>query len=71
MSEKSMAEAEEVGLYKKFMLQRNLSISNMHLFNAQGQIVKYDNPEQIMREFYDLRLGYYDKRKDYMVSEYS
>jgi len=33
--------------------------------------VKYDNPEQIMREFYDLRLGYYDKRKDYMVFEYS
>ena len=69
MTEKSMREAEEVGLYKKFQLQRNLSISNMHLFNAQGQIVKYDNPEQIMREFYELRLEHYAKRKDYMVGE--
>jgi DNA topoisomerase-2 len=69
MSEKSMKEAEEVGLYKKFQLQRNLSISNMHLFNAEGQIAKYDNPEQIMREFFDLRLGYYAKRKDYMVGD--
>jgi DNA topoisomerase-2 len=69
MSEKSMKEAEEVGLYKKFQLQRNLSISNMHLFNAQGQIVKYDTPEQIMREFYDLRLDHYEKRKNYMVGD--
>jgi DNA topoisomerase-2 len=69
MSEKSMKEAEEVGLYKKFQLQRNLSISNMHLFNAQGQITKYHSPEEVMREFFDLRLGYYDKRKDYMVGD--
>ncbi len=69
MSEKSMKEAEEVGLYKKFQLQRNLSISNMHLFNAQGQIAKYHSPEEILREFFDLRLGYYDKRKDYMVGD--
>jgi DNA topoisomerase-2 len=41
----------------------------MHLFNAQGQIVKYDTPEQIMREFYDLRLEHYEKRKNYMVGD--
>ena len=62
---------QEVGLYKKFQLQRNLSISNMHLFNSKGQIIKYDNPEQIMREFYDMRLDHYDKRKNYMVRELS
>jgi DNA topoisomerase-2 len=36
------------------------------LFDGAGCIKKYTKVEQILREFYDLRLEFYSKRKDYM-----
>jgi DNA topoisomerase-2 len=41
--------------------------SNMHLYNNKGIICKYDSAEEIMKEFYFIRLVYYSKRKDYML----
>ena len=41
--------------------------SNMHLYNKNETIRKYDNVEDIMKEFYILRLVYYSKRKEYML----
>lgn len=41
--------------------------SNMHLYNNKGIICKYDNVEDIMKEFYLLRLVFYTKRKEYML----
>lgn len=35
----------------------------MMLFNSEGLIQKYASPEDILREFYDLRLQYYTKRR--------
>jgi DNA topoisomerase II len=69
LTEKSMQEAEEVGIAKKFQLSRNLSITNMHLFNSESQIAKYSSPEEILRDFYKLRLVKYDERKQYMSGE--
>ena len=69
MPEKSMREAEEVGIAKKFQLTRSLAVSNMHLFSHDGVITKYDNPEAILRDFYDLRLQYYGVRKAHMEKE--
>lgn len=34
------------GLLKKFKLTTTISTSNMHLFDAEGKIKKYENPEQ-------------------------
>ena len=36
------------------------------LFDAAACIKKYTNVEQMLREFYDLRLEYYHKRKEFM-----
>jgi len=36
------------------------------LFDANSCIKRYTNVDEILREFYDLRLKYYVKRKDYM-----
>ena len=33
------------------------------LFDAEGKIKRYDSPEQILQEFFDLRLQYYEKRR--------
>lgn len=41
--------------------------SNMHLYNNKGIICKYDSIEDIMKEFYLIRLVYYIKRKEYML----
>ena len=41
--------------------------SNMHLYNNKGIICKYDTNEDILKEFYLLRLVYYTKRKEYML----
>lgn len=41
--------------------------SNMHLYNNKGIICKYDNTEEILKEFYFIRLVYYSKRKEYML----
>jgi len=41
--------------------------SNMHLYNNKGIICKYDCVDDIMKEFYLLRLVYYTKRKEYML----
>ena len=41
--------------------------SNMHLYNNKGIIAKYDDAEDILKEFYFLRLVFYGKRKEYML----
>ena len=38
----------------------------MHLFSPDGRIKKYETVEDILREFYHLRLSYYQKRKDHL-----
>ncbi|MED6185751.1 DNA topoisomerase 2 [Stylosanthes scabra] len=55
------------GLLKKFKLATSISTSNMHLFDADGKIKKFDNPEQILEEFFPLRLEYYVRRKKYKL----
>jgi DNA topoisomerase-2 len=36
---------------------------NMMLFDQHGAIKRYDSPEAILQEFFDLRLDYYEKRR--------
>ena len=49
----------------KMASTKGLGTSNMHLFNAKGQIAKYDNAEAILDEFCVVRLdGYVRRRAD-------
>ena len=41
--------------------------TNMHLFDRNGKIVKYESVQDIMDEFYDIRISFYAKRKEFMV----
>ena len=41
--------------------------SNMHLYNNKETICKYDTSDEILREFYGLRLIYYVKRKEHIL----
>lgn len=40
-----------------------LNTSNMVMFDPQGKIKKYSTPEEVIEDFYDVRLEYYHKRK--------
>ncbi|GKB44248.1 DNA topoisomerase 2, partial [Tanacetum coccineum] len=62
MTEDQMNTAKKEGLWKKFKLTTRLSTANMHLFDEHGVIKKYDSPEQILEEFFDIRLRFYEKR---------
>jgi DNA topoisomerase-2 len=46
LSEGNMNIAKEEGLVKKFKLTTTIGTSNMHLFDSDGKIRKYDTPEQ-------------------------
>jgi DNA topoisomerase-2 len=57
------------GLYANFKLAGSLSTSNMHLFDETKRIIKYANPEEILKVFFDMRLEYYIKRKTALVEK--
>merc|ERR1712227_588543 len=64
MAPNKLAEAEKGGLHTFFKLQTTMSITSMVLFDHLGCLRKYDSVGQILTEFFDLRLIYYDKRKE-------
>nr|GMC86459.1 DNA topoisomerase 2-like [Ipomoea batatas] len=63
LSEENLMLAKDEGLLKRFKLTTTISTSNMHLFDSRGVIKKYDTPEQILEEFFKIRLEFYEKRK--------
>ncbi|XP_062222323.1 DNA topoisomerase 2-like [Phragmites australis] len=67
LSEENMNLAKDEGLVKKFKLTTTIGTTNMHLFDSDGKIRKYDTPEQILEEFFKLRLEFYEKRKKALV----
>jgi len=50
---------------KQFRLVKKFSTTNMHLFDVNGTIKKYDGPIEIMNEFYTIRYKIYEKRKQH------
>lgn len=63
LSEAGMKKAEEQGFHEFFKLTGKLNTSNMICFDFENKIKKYNSPEEIIEEFYPVRLGYYQKRK--------
>jgi DNA topoisomerase II len=59
----------ESDLYKYFSLEKSISTNNFHAFNPAGVLKKYADHYQIMEEFYDFRLEWYQKRKDYQLTK--
>ncbi|CAI5461455.1 unnamed protein product [Closterium sp. Yama58-4] len=46
-----------------------MNTGNMHLFDADGRMKKYDSPEEIIEDFYGIRLGYYLQRKEHQLAQ--
>ena len=58
-------------IYEKLKLSKSLKMNNMHLYTADGQIKKYDSPNEILIDFYNTRLQIYTKRKEYLIGKLS
>ena len=63
LSEKDMEKAEAQGLHEFFKLTSKINTSNMMCFDFDGKIKKYSSPEEIVEDFYPVRLAWYQKRK--------
>jgi DNA topoisomerase-2 len=61
------------GLEKAFRLETSLPISNMNAFDPHNRIQKYTSPEDIIDDYFPIRLALYHDRKDALESsmEYS
>jgi DNA topoisomerase-2 len=58
--------ANKTGLHKFFKLQKTLSLNSMVLFDHNGCLRRYESAIDIIKEFFDLRLKFYNKRKQYL-----
>eukprot|EP00051_Salpingoeca_urceolata_P016686 m.223370 g.223370 ORF g.223370 m.223370 type:complete len:1511 (+) comp18752_c0_seq2:97-4629(+) len=66
MTPEQMAAAEAKGLYKFFKIESSLSTTNMTLFDSEGRIRKYESVQDIIGDFFSLRLKFYQKRKAWL-----
>ena len=54
---------------KLLKLTTTVSNTNMHLFNNDLKLQKYNSIPEIIDSFMNVRLKYYEKRKKYMIDE--
>ena len=54
-------------LEKLLKLFTTISITNMHVFDANEKLKKYSRVNDIINDYYDVRLEMFDKRKNYII----
>ena len=52
---------------KLFHLNKKYSVTNMHLYGPEGHIKRYHTVEEIMNDYYSVRLKLYKARKEYQL----
>ena len=57
------------GLEKVLKLYSTTATTNMHLFDEHDKLRKYETVEEIIENYYKVRIGLYQERKNYLVSE--
>ena len=63
---------EKIGmtnLEKTFKLASQINLSNIVAFDSHNKIKKYSNINDILDEYIELRMSYYDKRKEYLLGQ--
>lgn len=67
MKDDQFEKHEAEGFHKVFKLQSSINLTSMVLFDQNGVLKRYDSAEQILKEFFTLRMDLYHKRRDYML----
>ncbi|EKV07062.1 DNA topoisomerase 2 [Penicillium digitatum] len=68
LDEKHMKAALSEGLEEKFKLTKSIATTNLVAFDPEGRITKYATVDDILKEFYVVRLKYYERRKQFQLS---
>jgi DNA topoisomerase-2 len=55
------------GIEKLLKLTTTISSTNMHMFDADRKLHKYGSIEEILNDFYKVRIDVYGKRKAYLI----
>ncbi|OHT08318.1 putative DNA topoisomerase 2 [Tritrichomonas foetus] len=58
-----MDRIKEIGLDKFFKLTKTINATNMTLFSPEGRIKQYKRAEEIIDDFYPVRIQLYEERK--------
>ena len=56
-------------IIKMMRLKSQISTNNMVAFTSEGKLKRYKNSKEILEEFYKIRLEYYFKRKQRLVTK--
>ena len=64
-----LEEMERTGYEKNLKLTSSLTTTNMHAFDSQGTLKKYKRPQDIIEEFFPVRLELYEDRMSVLKSE--
>jgi DNA topoisomerase-2 len=57
------------GLEKLLKLFTTVSTTNMHMFNSDRKLHKYANVDEVIDDFYTVRMDLYKKRKAHLVKD--
>jgi len=57
------------GIEKMLKLTTTVSSTNMYMFNNESKLKKYETVQDIIDEFYSVRIATYKKRKDAQITE--
>ena len=68
-SAEQLQQYQSAGLLKSFKLKGSILLSNLVLFDEKGALKKYPDAESILQAFCDVRLGWYAKRKSYLIAK--
>ncbi|WFC97528.1 DNA topoisomerase (ATP-hydrolyzing) [Malassezia yamatoensis] len=69
LNPRGQEEIAKLGPEAFFRLSTMISTANMVLFSPEGKIKKYASPLEILDDFYFVRLGFYQRRKEHLVHE--
>lgn len=69
LSSDEMAKSLKMGLMERFKLVSSINLTNMVAFDSLGRIKRYESPLEMLKEYYYVRLEYYQRRKDHISEE--
>jgi DNA topoisomerase II len=65
-----LGDSNKISMLEKLLKLYTIhSITNMHLFDANECLKKYNTASEIIEEYYGIRLAFYDKRKKYQMDK--
>ncbi|KAI8140715.1 DNA topoisomerase [Fennellomyces sp. T-0311] len=67
LDQKDLEKAEDIGILKAFKMTGSINTTNIVCFDANDKLKRYENAEEVLKDFYPLRLEYYQKRKDNLL----